>query len=79
MGVWACTGKVAIKEFTPTKVGKYRFSCWMGMVTGVIEVVDENGSNTQTNSGSTNGQTIVESGAKGCGCGGGNSSGGSKK
>jgi sulfite exporter TauE/SafE/copper chaperone CopZ len=34
------TGKVATKEFTPTKVGRFRFSCWMGMVTGVIEVVE---------------------------------------
>ena len=32
-------GKTAVKEFTPTKLGKFRFSCWMGMVTGVIEVV----------------------------------------
>lgn len=61
-------GKVAIKEFTPTKVGKYRFSCWMGMVTGVIEVVDEkSGASKDTNS--VNSQPIVESGAKGCGCG----------
>lgn len=34
-------GKTSVKEFTPTKVGKFRFSCWMGMVNGVIEVVDE--------------------------------------
>jgi sulfite exporter TauE/SafE/copper chaperone CopZ len=33
-------GKVSIKEFTPTKPGKYKFSCWMGMVTGIIEVVN---------------------------------------
>ena len=31
-------GKTAIKVFTPQKSGKYRFSCWMGMVSGVIEV-----------------------------------------
>ncbi len=73
------TGKVAIKEFTPTKVGKYRFSCWMGMVTGVIEVVDDSG-NTSNDSGAQNNQVVVESGAKGCGCGGGggNSCGGTK-
>jgi plastocyanin len=73
------TGKVAVKEFTPTKVGKYRFSCWMGMVTGVIEVVDDTGK-TVSDSGTTNEQVVVESGAKGCGCGGGggNSCGGSK-
>lgn len=31
-------GQVSIKEFTPTKAGKYQFSCWMGMITGIIEV-----------------------------------------
>ena len=33
-------GQVAIKEFTPQKIGKHRFSCWMGMVSGTIEVVN---------------------------------------
>lgn len=33
-------GQVSIKEFTPQKAGKYRFSCWMGMVTGTIEAVN---------------------------------------
>ena len=33
-------GQVSVKEFTPDKVGKYRFSCWMGMVKGTIEVVN---------------------------------------
>lgn len=33
-------GKTVSKEFTPTKVGKFRFSCWMGMATGTIEVVN---------------------------------------
>lgn len=33
-------GKVSVKEFTPEKPGKYRFSCWMGMVSGVIEAVN---------------------------------------
>jgi len=32
-------GKTSTKEFTPEKVGRYKFSCWMGMVSGVIEVV----------------------------------------
>ncbi len=41
-------GKTSIKEFTPTKTGKYKFSCWMGMVSGIIEVVDENSSSTTT-------------------------------
>ncbi len=35
-------GKTSIKEFTPSKLGRFRFSCWMGMVNGVIEVVDPN-------------------------------------
>lgn len=34
-------GETSIKEFTPTKPGKYKFSCWMGMVSGTIEVVGE--------------------------------------
>ena len=33
-------GKTSTKEFTPTKTGKYRFSCWMGMVSGTIEVTN---------------------------------------
>lgn len=33
-------GQTAIKEFTPTKIGKYKFSCWMGMISGTIEVVE---------------------------------------
>lgn len=32
--------QTSIKEFTPTKAGSYKFSCWMGMVSGIIEVVD---------------------------------------
>ncbi|MBU4174929.1 MAG: sulfite exporter TauE/SafE family protein [Actinobacteria bacterium] len=35
-------GKTSIKDFTPNKLGRFRFSCWMGMVEGVIEVVDPN-------------------------------------
>jgi plastocyanin domain-containing protein len=37
-------GQTSVKEFTPTKPGKYKFSCWMGMLSGMIEVVDESGS-----------------------------------
>ncbi|MHB0878627.1 MAG: urease accessory protein UreH domain-containing protein, partial [Anaerolineae bacterium] len=33
-------GQTSIIEFTPAKAGRYKFSCWMGMVSGVIEVVD---------------------------------------
>ena len=32
-------GKISVKEFTPTKIGKYKFSCWMGMITGIIEAI----------------------------------------
>jgi len=33
-------GQTSIKEFTPNQVGKFRFSCWMGMVSGIIEVIN---------------------------------------
>lgn len=33
-------GTTTTKEFTPTKAGTYKFSCTMGMYTGVFEVVD---------------------------------------
>ncbi|MDR1650156.1 MAG: cupredoxin domain-containing protein, partial [Synergistaceae bacterium] len=29
-----------IIEFTPTKAGRFRYSCWMGMIRGTITVVD---------------------------------------
>jgi len=32
-------GETSTKEFTPLKVGTFRYSCWMGMVTGRIQVV----------------------------------------
>ena len=35
-------GQTSTKEFTINKPGKYKFSCWMGMVTGTIEAADEN-------------------------------------
>jgi len=44
-------GTTSSKEFTPSKPGQYRFSCWMGMVTGVINVVDAK--TTRAGSGST--------------------------
>ncbi|PIT89129.1 MAG: hypothetical protein COU27_01935 [Candidatus Levybacteria bacterium CG10_big_fil_rev_8_21_14_0_10_36_7] len=34
------SGKTVVKEFIPTKIGKNKFSCWMGMVSGTIEVVE---------------------------------------
>jgi sulfite exporter TauE/SafE len=73
-------GQTSIKEFTPAQPGKYKFSCWMGMVSGIIEVVDEKKSvstttNTLNNNNlNNNEENIIPSGAKGCGCGGGDSS-----
>ena len=69
-------GQTSIKEFTPTKIGKYKFSCWMGMISGTIEVVDgkkiiNSASAEIVNSNSDN--NVIPSGAKGCGCGGGGS------
>lgn len=36
-------GELSIREFTPEKTGRYTFSCWMGMISGIIDVVDEEG------------------------------------
>lgn len=33
-------GNTSVKEFTPQKVGTFRYSCWMGMITGTIVVVE---------------------------------------
>jgi uncharacterized protein len=33
-------GQTSVKEFTPQKVGTFKYSCWMGMVTGSIQVVE---------------------------------------
>ncbi len=57
-------GQVSVKEFTPLKPGKYKFSCWMGMISGTIEVVDKSGQ-----SGNAQENVPVSSGASGCGCG----------
>ena len=68
-------GKTSIKEFTPPKTGKYKFSCWMGMISGIIEVVEPNSSSKSAggaiNSVSANNDSVVSSGATGCSCGGG--------
>ena len=52
-------GQTSTKEFTPNKAGKYKFSCWMGMVTGTFNVVDDKaktdaGGTKQVPSSSTN-------------------------
>jgi sulfite exporter TauE/SafE len=62
-------GKTSVKEFTPAKPGRYKFSCWMGMVSGVIDVV------SSTGSGQVPTLEEVPSGAQGCGGGGGCSGG----
>ncbi|MDP2967287.1 MAG: sulfite exporter TauE/SafE family protein [bacterium] len=65
-------GQTSIKEFTPTKPGKYKFSCWMGMVSGLIEVVDNKGTsiNSFSNvSNEENSPAFIPSGASGCSCG----------
>jgi len=73
-------GQTSIKEFTPTKTGKYKFSCWMGMISGVIEVVDQNSpskasvSAALSQNNNQNSDQVIPSGAKGCGCGGGGGS-----
>lgn len=64
-------GQVSIKEFTPAKSGRYKFSCWMGMVSGMIEVVDQDANSQPPVSGpATDNNQIIPSGARGCGCGG---------
>ena len=34
-------GENIVQEFTPTETGDINFSCWMGMIRGVIRVVDD--------------------------------------
>ena len=69
-------GQTSVKEFTPEKPGKYKFSCWMGMVSGTIEVVDKsvNATNSSINSSVISsgaaGSCGGEGGSCGCGCGG---------
>ncbi|MFH0969183.1 MAG: sulfite exporter TauE/SafE family protein [Patescibacteria group bacterium] len=66
-------------EFTPTEIGALKFSCSMGMYTGVFNVVDDQGNgatsselnNATKSSGGCGGST-----ASGGGCGGGGSAGG---
>jgi len=65
-------GQTSIKEFTPIKPGKYKFSCWMGMVSGLIEVVDNKGTSINSFSNASNEENspaFIPSGASGCSCG----------
>lgn len=61
-GEFPLNNKVNIKEFTPREKGNYKFSCWMGMVTGVMQVVDSSGEVEEK---------IIPSGAESGSCGGG--------
>ncbi|MBU2265312.1 sulfite exporter TauE/SafE family protein [Patescibacteria group bacterium] len=73
-------GQTSVKEFTPTKQGKYKFSCWMGMISGIIEVIDKNGAASQNNISNDDANLFTSSGAEnlggtcgingGCSCGG---------
>ena len=72
-------GQVSVKEFTPEKAGKFRFSCQMGMISGIIEVVNvataDTGSGAQVaNIATQGGDDVIPSGSTGCGCGGGGGS-----
>jgi len=74
-------GQLSVKEFTPEKTGKFRFSCQMGMISGIIEVVNADttvGSNNSgaqvVNAATQTGDDVVPSGSTGCGCGGGGGS-----
>lgn len=74
-------GQTSIKEFTPQNPGKYKFSCWMGMVSGIMEVVNTSDSSIgagaafTTNAATLNSNdSLIPSGATGCGCGGGGGS-----
>lgn len=73
-------GQTSIKEFTPSKAGKYKFSCWMGMVQGIIEVVDSKklGKNSvaTVQAQDSNNDGVIPSGAQGCGGGNGGGCGG---
>lgn len=72
-------GQVSVKEFTPSTVGRYKFSCWMGMVSGIIDVVDPTVSSLNLNLSNVSAASFALSGAEssggscragGCGCGG---------
>lgn len=45
--IFLTPGQTSVKEFTPEKAGKYKFSCWMGMISGIIEIIDKTGTTSQ--------------------------------
>lgn len=58
-------------EFTPNEVGPLKFSCSMGMYTGVFNVVDEQGNGGNAVVGVNNSNSGVATPATGGSCGGG--------
>jgi plastocyanin domain-containing protein len=60
-------GQTSVKEFTPTKPGKYKFSCWMGMISGIIEVVDKGNAVSQDNVINSNKNSLTPAGSEGSG------------
>lgn len=61
-----CPGKTTIKEFVPKTPGIYKFSCWMGMVTGTIEAVDEKGQSGGVVESGNSGNSSPTTGSCGC-------------
>lgn len=59
---------LVVEEFTPESPGSYKFSCWMGMVSGVINVIDSSGNPIGPGSPS-DAEPALD--APRCGCGGG--------
>lgn len=61
-----------IIEFTPQEIGQIRFSCSMGMYTGVFNVIDESGRGlVQAKTQASQGTSGSSCGSGGCGCGSG--------
>jgi len=61
-------GKTSELTFTPDQPGIYKFSCWMGMVSGIIEVIDGNGDSGNVANAQEYAAQLADS-AGSCGCG----------
>jgi len=60
-------GEISAKEFTPNEPGRFKFSCWMGMISGIINVLDE-GEIPEVDAVADSGDAeTIPSGATGCG------------
>ncbi len=76
--IFLTPGQTSVKEFIPTKPGKYKFSCWMGMISGVIEVVAETSTGNQSKALTNNDNSFIALDreslvgnrglSRGCGC-----------